>query len=1414
MEKFVGAAAIEVAKCSAEPIKRQFNYLCCFNTNIRNLRDEAKKLDDAKVGLEGQVDAARRNTQVILPRVETWLDDVNKIQANMMSAIEPEILNVKSRCLAIKSRFSLSRKATKMVAAMQELQDDHGKFGGQISHPPPPPAMAPSIPLGQTYELQSRKNLEEDIMVSLREKNVSVMGICGMGGVGKTTMAKKLMSRARGEDLFSEILMVVVSQPVDMLRIQKEMAELLSLKLDVESVPARAYLLRTRLMNSKSILIILDDLWKKLNLEDLGIPDQRELKECTILLTSRDNDVFTAMNVEKRFQMETLEAEEAWSLFKEKVGACADDQSLFSTAREIVQECKGLPIALVTVSEALKDKTSKFIWEDAVQELKSCNPRDIPYFLAQVYIPLKLSFDMLESEHARSILLMCCLFPEDHKIRVSDLSLFAWGLGMFEGITSVQVARNKVQTLVELLKSRSLLLDCFDVYNVKEHRVKIHDVVRDVGIFIAAKEGWMDPNLSWKREESKCSWISLFDADKTTLPGGSKFPNLRLLLIVGPRSTMTELPPCDNFFESARNLGVLSIRYYSFKSLPHTIQLLKNLRTLILFKCSFLVDLSIVCELASLEILYCYGCYSINELPGGIGRLNQLKLLDISYCSNLETIPAGVISRLIRLEELTLIESFKGWESGASEGKNAGLCELNSLSSLTTLRIEIEDASLAAEQIHLSPNLVDFHVLIGKPRKYDIIHSRRIMQVELEREVIIGDWIHQLLRTTESLLLEGEGSNKLVPFLPEFQSLKWLDISENVKVTRLIDGRSTTHFPLLEFLCFRGIDDLEEIHKGPISLYSFSNLQELFLDSLPKLQHLGNNYLLRLKRLSIWCCSMLEQVVLWNEEEHLQSSRISFPKLEELSLYNLPRLTSFSRGIQSIEFPLLTAIRIEECRNLKNLVSSTGSGHNKCSGAMKHDDDDSLHFFCKSKVAIGRLKNLIFGGSKISRLWCDQISMDIFIGLVDMTIGSCDNIKSLFSLSIATHLVNLESLNIKSCSMIEQVVVLWDEEESGQSSRNHRRITFPKLKTLWLWNLPRLTSFCKGIQTIQFPLLMEMEIKKCPNLKSLVSSTENDKRCSGAINHEDDDLMHLFCKSQAVFGRLGQLEIGGYDNIKSLWCDQIPMEFFTGLVDMTVSNCDNIKSLFSLSIDTYLVNLESLEIMGCSMIEQVVLLWDEEEESGQSSRNHHRITFPKLKALHLLHLPRLTSFCKGIQTIQFPLLTKMEIMNCPNLKSLVSSTENDKRCSGAINHEDDDDSFHLFCKSQDAFGRLDQLEIDGYDSIKSLWCDQIPMEFFTGLVKLTVSNCGNIESLFSLSIARNLINLRYLRIESCSEMVKVVEDKFDEVERCPFNNLEDLHLMELPKMNVFCDGRCFHELALQEKVYIDECPEMERLHSP
>ncbi|KAL8494225.1 hypothetical protein ACS0TY_025136 [Phlomoides rotata] len=85
----LGTTVIEVLKCLKEPIICQFNYLCCFSTNIQNLADEAKRLDVTKEELDGRIADASRNNQEITPRAKRWLDDVDEIKAKM-TAIERE----------------------------------------------------------------------------------------------------------------------------------------------------------------------------------------------------------------------------------------------------------------------------------------------------------------------------------------------------------------------------------------------------------------------------------------------------------------------------------------------------------------------------------------------------------------------------------------------------------------------------------------------------------------------------------------------------------------------------------------------------------------------------------------------------------------------------------------------------------------------------------------------------------------------------------------------------------------------------------------------------------------------------------------------------------------------------------------------------------------------------------------------------------------------------------------------------------------------------------------------------------------------------------------------------------------------------------------------------------------------------
>ncbi|KAG8371918.1 hypothetical protein BUALT_Bualt12G0012800 [Buddleja alternifolia] len=741
---------IELGKLIGPPIKRQFNYLCCFTSNIQSLKDEAKKLEDVRDGLQLKVDEAERKAEVIFPEVKTWLSDANKIHVSF-GGIENDIPKVQSGFLKTKSRFSLSKKAKKMSEAMKELQCA-GKFD-HISQPAPPQAMG-SVPIGQVYEFETRKQIEEDIMEALRGGEVNMLGLCGMGGVGKTTMAKRIMNRVREENLFDEILMAVVSQQVDMLKIQSEIAESLGLNLTTKNLSTRAHQLRIRLAGTKRILVVLDDVWERLEMEDLGIPCETGVKGCTVLLTSRDGDVFDAMNVQKVCALQILPEREAWSLFKEKVGSCLDNPDLVSIAEEVAKECKGLPIALVTVGMALKNKKRKSIWKDALQQLKSSNPEDIPHVVPEVYEPLKLSYNYLVKimPNAKIVFLLCSLFPEDSDISLKKLTSYIMGLGIFEKIMNWENTRklekitDKVDALVDELKSRFLLLD-----GKNEHYVKMHDVIRDVAISVASQERLVDPKFNWSIEHaySDCKWI-LMSSREIELPMVLDVPSLRLTL----------------------------------------------------------ESVSVVGELPSLEILSCRSCDSIAELPEEIGSLTHLRSLEFSYCKNLKRVAPGLISRLVRLEELKMRSSFKGWESDKNDKEsrnNASLNELQFLSNLTCLEIEIEDCTLAAEEMRLSPNIVKYY--INFTPRYSIQPFEKRISMRWPKDVIIlGDWILNLLRkNNEYLELIGDGSDNFD--LARVQKMKRFDFRECSTVTKLVSTTSVDWgfgvLPTLESLRLR-----------------------------------------------------------------------------------------------------------------------------------------------------------------------------------------------------------------------------------------------------------------------------------------------------------------------------------------------------------------------------------------------------------------------------------------------------------------------------------------------------------------------------------------------------------------------------------------------------------------------------------
>ncbi|GKV27867.1 hypothetical protein SLEP1_g36987 [Rubroshorea leprosula] len=685
---------ILVIKCD-----NNVDYLKNKVAELKNKRETAKKYDET----------VERRGEEIIPELRNWLTRANncieaaeKLVPDAAEKLVPDAEgNAKKKCffglcLNPKSRYQLSKKAKENSEVIVDLVNKAREFDLPLSHIHASPKEV-AAPVKGFEDFYSRKDVLERIMEALQSRSSSIIGVHGMPGVGKTMLAKEIKRKAEQEKLFDVVVMALVSKKADSKKIQEEIARGLGLDQLPNEITTQdaAERIKERLKKMKKVLIILDDIWRPgIDLEELGIPLRNEPKEiegsssreehveCKILLTSRDSDVLSdLMDSPLNFSLHQLESGEAWELLKKIVGDRAESKGLHDTAIEIVRECGGLPLAITTMAKALKNK-EPYQWRDALRKLRkpsSENFHDIP---AEVYSAIEVSYSSLENEKLKKTFLLCCLMG--HKASIQDLLKYGVGLGLFAN--TIEEARDEVFTLISKLKAASLLIDDYD----NDH-FDMHDLAQGVAVSIASRNrhgllvtGDHAPREWLDMEAMKdFKWIWLEKANINELPDEFETPLLTFFCL-NNKDTSLKIPA--DFFKGMQRLKVLDLTKMHMTSLPSSISFLKNLHTFCLYW-SVLGDIRIIGELKNLESLTLRGS-DFEELPGEIGQLTRLKLLDLSDCAKLKIIPPCVLANMSRLEELYLGNSFDGWEVEENENqRNASIAELKHLKKLTNLEV-------------------------------------------------------------------------------------------------------------------------------------------------------------------------------------------------------------------------------------------------------------------------------------------------------------------------------------------------------------------------------------------------------------------------------------------------------------------------------------------------------------------------------------------------------------------------------------------------------------------------------------------------------------------------------------------------------------------------------------------------------
>ncbi|XVF11364.1 hypothetical protein REPUB_Repub08aG0021500 [Reevesia pubescens] len=126
-------------------------------------------------------------------------------------------------------------------------------------------------------------------------------------------------------------------------------------------------------LKDKKFVLLLDDIWERVDLVKVGIPPPTQENGSKVVFTTRSIKVCGQMEAHKIHKVQCLPEEKAWELFQEKIGGAQtfdNSPGIRQLAHEVAKECQGLPLALITIARAMAFKKTVEEWTDALEVLK------------------------------------------------------------------------------------------------------------------------------------------------------------------------------------------------------------------------------------------------------------------------------------------------------------------------------------------------------------------------------------------------------------------------------------------------------------------------------------------------------------------------------------------------------------------------------------------------------------------------------------------------------------------------------------------------------------------------------------------------------------------------------------------------------------------------------------------------------------------------------------------------------------------------------------------------------------------------------------------------------------------------------------------------------------------------------------
>ncbi|GLJ33575.1 hypothetical protein SUGI_0675120 [Cryptomeria japonica] len=1028
------------------------------------------------------------------------------------------------------------------------------------------------------FEINTQQSVENN-------QGVQIVGIWGMAGSGKTTLAKELYNR---RSLSMERRSFVFDVRDGAAKLQKKQIQLLNdLGVNMNNVTfdniEQGNGILTRHLRSVRLFIVLDDVDNVDQLDAL-LPVKDKLGGGSfIIVTTRNYEVLISWGISSVYKMRALDPFHAeqlfcWHAFRQIFPL----NGFEDLVKKFVKACEGLPLSLEVFGEQVNGKYGKEHW---VSQLNK-NSRLLPDAIKG---KLKLSYDALDFEEREVFLDTTCFFiGEDKSLAIEIWNSLGWsGLSCWERLmheclvdldnnNCIKMHNHLINLGREIANERSPYriwshqqITDVDKQTEKRNRIQGIKAVPGIGdwrsygeelranisrgimllapslvglkIFVTGGDYFNQVISEASRE---LLWLRWFEIGQKNFPAQLSLKNLRVLELYEDfqgAHHLEELWEADS--DAPMQLRELFIfECHKFQGLPSSIAHLSYLKKIVIkggYKLGSLPEE--FCSLKSLEHLQLQSCGMLSSLPSSFGDLRNLLYLDLSECCKLTMLPVSfrklMLLQYLNLEEceqlILMSEDFE--KITKLEHLNLSQCkQLEKLPRHITNQAFLRELYLnGLKRLRELPN--------------DIGHLRKLRKMRIESDLLtslpnsLGDLcsltdlsiqdcphLEHLpntigkLSVLTDLSIQKCLSLKFLPnFLGDLHSLINLSIQDCPKLECLPNSLGDL-CSLTDF----SIKKCSIMEYLPNSLGRLSSLIDLSIQDCPNLKYLPNflGDLSSLTRLSIQNCSSME---------NLPNSLGNLSSLTDLSIQDCPNFKSLPNSLGDLSS--LTCLSIQNCPSLEYLPNSLGRLSSLTS--LSAQDCSNLKYLPNF---LGDLSSLI--GLSIQN--CSSMenlpnSLGHLSSLADLSIGDCPNFKSLQN-SLGD-LPSLTRLSIQKCPSLEYL-----PNSLGRLS---------SLTDLSIQDCSNLKFLPNSLGDLS--LLISLSIQKCPTLEHLPNSLGD---LSSLIELSILNCSNIKCLPNTIrnLSSLRSLSIQECSNLKNL---PNTLENLSFLTDLSIQDCPNLESL-------------------------------------------------------------------------------------------------------------------------------------------------------------------------------------------------------------------------------------------------------------